>query len=221
VREGQEGEEEVGRGGHAEEGLDPPFATFRLPRGRHNVPPEQVAESQRWRLLGATAEVLAERGYARIRLADVAARAGVSRGTFYEFFEDLPACLLAAHEMVAECVCDLVESACGAEGEWEARLRAALEEVLLFLAEEPALAHLLGTELAAGVPVVAAAHERMLDRLAATGAERRSLDGAFSLVLERVAKGETADLPELAPQLTQLIRRAEGPARRRRGAPAT
>lgn len=196
------------------------LSAFQLPRGRHSVPPEQVAESQRWRLLGAAAEVLAERGYAQTRIADVAARAGVSRGTLYEHFEDLSACLLAAHEMAADCVCDLVFSACDAEGEWEARLEAALDQVMEFLAEEPALAHLLGTEVVAGVPAVAAAHERLVGRLTETGVERRSLEGAFALVSAWVAAGRAVRLVQLAPQLTELIRRETGSERRPRGEPA-
>ncbi len=200
---------------------DPPLSAFQLPRGRHGIPPEQVVESQRWRLLGATAEVLAERGYARTRVADIAARAGVSRGTLYALFEDLPACLLATYEMAAECVCDLAGSACGGEAEWGERLRAALGEILAFLAEEPALAHLLGAEVAASAPAIAAARERLLETLIEMGVERRPLEGAFALVSERVAAGESAGLPELAPQLAELIGPEAGPARRRRGAPAT
>src|SRR5262249_27910444 len=139
---------------------------------------------------------------------------------FYEQFEDLPGCLLAAHEMVAECICDLAESACAGEGDWEARKRVALDGILSFLAEEPPLAHLLGAELAVGAPAVAAARERLLDRLAELGAGRRSLEGALALVSELVAAGDTDDLPQLAPQLADLIRRAAEPGRRRRGAPA-
>jgi AcrR family transcriptional regulator len=198
----------------------PPLSAFRLPRGRHGLPPEQVAESQRWRLLGAAAEVLVERGYARTRVADIAAQAGVSRGTLYEHFDDLPACLLAAYEMAAECVYDLAASACDAEREWGACLKTALEEVMGFLAEEPALAHLFGAEVAAGVPAIAAARERLIARLAAMGVERRSLEGAIALVSVRVSVGETARLPELAPQLAKLIRREAGPGEQRRGAPA-
>lgn len=197
-----------------------PLSAFQLPRGRHGIPPEQVAESQRWRLLGAAAEVLAERGYARTRTSDIAARAGVSRGTLYEHFENLPACLLAAYEMTADCICDLAGTACGAEGEWEARLRAALEQVLSFLAEEPALAHLLGAEAAAGVPEIAAARERLVGKLLAVGVERRPLEGAFALVSERVAAGEADRLPELAPQLAELICRGAEPGGQRRGVPS-
>jgi AcrR family transcriptional regulator len=179
-----------------------------------------VAESQRWRLLGATAEVLVERGYTGIRIADVAARAGVSRGTFYEQFEDLPACLLAAYEMVVDCVCDLAESAHGGEGTCEVRLRRALEEILRLLAEEPSLAHLLGAEIVVGVPAIAAARERFVDRLAGVGLERRRVEGALALVAEWIAAEETDRLPELAPQLTELIDPA-GAGRPPRAAPAT
>jgi len=172
--------------------------------------------------LGAAAEVLVERGYARTKASDIAARAGVSRSTFYEFFKDLSSCLLAAYEMAAECVCDLADSACGREGEWEARLRAALDEILRFLADEPALAHLLGPEVAAGVPAIVAARERLIEKLARSGADRHSIDGAFALVSERIAVGQAVRLPELAAQLVELIRPAAGgPGKPPRGAPAT
>jgi AcrR family transcriptional regulator len=184
----------------------PPLSAFQLPRGRHGIPPEQVAESQRWRLLGAAAEVLAERGYARTKASDIAAQAGVSRGTFYKHFDNLHACLLAAYEMTADCICDLADAAREGEGEREARLRTALGEVLSFLAGEPALAHLLSPELAAGVPEIAAARERLVGRLVKIGLERRPLEGALALVSERVAAGETSSLPELAPQLADLLK---------------
>ena len=196
------------------------FADYRLPRGRHRIPPEQVAENQRWRLLGAAAEVLAERGYARITSADVAACAGVSRSTFYAHFDDLDACLLAAYEMAADCLCDLVTGACeeGRGEEWPARLRTALDESLAFLATEPDLACLLG----AAAPALAAARERLLNRLAwaLRGArrlrpqdapplppdtERRLLAATLGLIGDRVAAGEAPRLPELAPELVELL----------------
>ena len=180
-----------------------------------------MAESQRWRLLGAAAEVLAERGYVRTRVEDIATRAGVSRGTLYKQFDDLDDCLLAAYEMAADCVCDLAAGARDDENSWEKRLRAALDEILLFLVEEPALAHLLGVEAALSVAAIGAARERLLDRLGGMGAERRSLEGAAAFVSERVAVGEADRLPALAGQLAELIRPAAGPRQQRRGGPST
>ena len=40
-----------------------------LPRGRHGLPREVVAESQRSRILAAMVEVTAERGYAECQIA--------------------------------------------------------------------------------------------------------------------------------------------------------
>jgi AcrR family transcriptional regulator len=183
------------------------LAAYRLPPGKHGIPPEHVIENQRWRLLGAAAEVMAERGWARIRVADVCGRAGVSRETFYEHFEDLGDCLLAAYEMAADCVLDLASAACEGNGEPAERLRSALGDVLEFLAEEPALAHLLGPG-GMGAPAIATARERLIGELACTDIERRGVEGAFVLVSEQVLKGAAARLPELTDQLAGLIGRS-------------
>src|SRR5687768_11081053 len=54
------------------------------------------APSQRARMLEAITRAVAEKGYARVTVADIVGMAGVSRRTFYEHFEDREACLLAA-----------------------------------------------------------------------------------------------------------------------------
>ena len=52
------------------------FRDHRLPPGRHGLSREEVVESQRWRLLGAVAEELAESGHVRTTSTRVARRAG-------------------------------------------------------------------------------------------------------------------------------------------------
>jgi AcrR family transcriptional regulator len=75
------------------------FATHPpLPRGPHLLTREQVADSQRTRLMAAFTELMAERGYAAVRLAELVTRAGVSKATFYEHFADKEECMLAACE---------------------------------------------------------------------------------------------------------------------------
>jgi len=155
--------------------------------------------------------VLAERGYTEFKGADVCARAGVSRATLYEHFADLQALLLAAYEMTAHCIVDLASPACKAS---------TLSEILEFLAEEPALANLLGPELAAGVPAIALARERLVERMATLGPDRRRVEGALSFVSEQLASGDAARLPELAPQLAELLCSTREAARPPRGAPA-
>ena len=199
------------------------FASYRLPRGRHGIPPELVAENQRWRLLAAAAEVLAERGYARTTAADIASCAGVSRSTFYKHFDNLDQCLLAAYEMAADCLCDLVSASCEEQrSDSPARLRAAIEEALAFLASEPSLAGLLTAKAPAGLPAIAAARDRLLNRLAGplrsgrklrgadapdlpSDLERRLIAAALGLISDRAAAAEAARLPELAPELAALL----------------
>ena len=69
-----------------------------LPHGPHELTREQVADSQRTRLMAAFTELMAERGYAAVRLAELVTRAGVSKATFYEHFADKEQCMLSAYE---------------------------------------------------------------------------------------------------------------------------
>ncbi len=199
------------------------FAAYRLPGGRHRLPPEVVAESQRWRLLGAAAEVLAQRGYAKTTSADVATCAGVSASTFYTHFESFPDCLRAAYEMTGECIWGVVSGPCQAEGlEWSRRLRIAIDDALDFLASEPTLAQLLGAEAPAGVPAIAAARSALIAKLAellASGraqrpptapelpsaTEQRLIGATFALVSGRLRAGGAERLPELAPELAEML----------------
>jgi AcrR family transcriptional regulator len=199
----------------------PPLSAFQLPSGRHGLSPAYVAENQRWRLLAAAGELLAERGYAQVKAADLAERAGVSRSTFYAQFDDLGDCLLAAHRVPAEGLLDLVSAACHQPLDWPARLRAAIDAALELLRGEPVFGPLLGAQLPAALPAVAAAQAQLLDRLAEllrsgrelrppaapelpAGAERRLVEGALALAAQRAA-ADPERLPELAPQLAQLL----------------
>ncbi|HSS04995.1 MAG TPA: helix-turn-helix domain-containing protein [Solirubrobacterales bacterium] len=173
-------------------------------------------------MLGAAAEVFAERGYARTKSSDIARRAHVSRSTFYEHFENVADCLLAAYEMATDCVSDVVSGACEQGGERTARLRAAIDEALDLLASEPALANLLGPEAPAGVQEIAAARQRLIEHLAdllsrgrrppgataaesPAGTELRLVEGAFALLSNRIVADGTKRLPELAPELVELL----------------
>lgn len=76
----------------------------RLPRGPHRLSREEVERSQRDRLLAGAAEAVAEQGYAATSVADIHRRAGVSRATFYQLFEDKLDCFLAACRMASDVV---------------------------------------------------------------------------------------------------------------------
>src|SRR6202035_1821834 len=59
-------------------------------------------ETQRERLLTGMLLAAVRRGYAVANVAHVIAHAGVSRPTFYEYFEDKDDCFLAVHRDVSE-----------------------------------------------------------------------------------------------------------------------
>jgi AcrR family transcriptional regulator len=73
-----------------------------LPRGRHNLPREQVSDAQRERLLAAVTELLAARGYRGFGIGQIATRAGVSLGAFYECFGGMDECVFAGYDRFIE-----------------------------------------------------------------------------------------------------------------------
>jgi AcrR family transcriptional regulator len=79
-----------------------PIEPERLPRGRHGLSREAVAEDQRRRIMAAMTDVMAEQGYAATSVAAVIARAGVSRETFYQQFRSKLDCFLEAFDTAAK-----------------------------------------------------------------------------------------------------------------------
>jgi AcrR family transcriptional regulator len=104
---------------------------------------ERVSEIQRARILAAMSEVACERGMSNVTVAHVVERAGVSRRTFYELFEDREDCLVAAFEETLRCAAARVLSAYRVEGRWSERIRGALVALLEFLDGEPIMGLLL------------------------------------------------------------------------------
>jgi AcrR family transcriptional regulator/DNA-binding MarR family transcriptional regulator len=102
-------------------------------------------------MLTATAEVAAERGAASMTVAQIVKRAGVSRRTFYEVFDDCEACFLAAFDESVAWVSEPVLRAYRSGGTWRERMRGSLSALLGCLDEDPFAGRLLVVEsLAAG-----------------------------------------------------------------------
>ncbi|MFK0170655.1 TetR/AcrR family transcriptional regulator [Streptomyces sp. NPDC090306] len=74
----------------------------KLPRGRNALPVDEVESLQRERLYAALAKVLSERGYAATTVEDVIRQAGVSRQTFYRYFDSKADCFVAAYQAAGE-----------------------------------------------------------------------------------------------------------------------
>lgn len=94
--------------------------------------------SQSERLLQAIVEVVAENGYAATRVADIVARAGVSRGTFYQQFRDKEDCFMAAFMDGSRRLFEAAEASGVEETDPLLRLRRSIRGYLAMLASEPA-----------------------------------------------------------------------------------
>jgi AcrR family transcriptional regulator/DNA-binding MarR family transcriptional regulator len=154
------------------------------------LPREHVSEIQRVRILLAMVEVAAARGAGAASVAHIVARAGVSRRTFYDLFEDREDCFLAAFDEVIARASVPVLKAYRGETRWRDRIRGGLLALLVFFEEEPALARFAVVE--------------------ALGAGPRALERREEIVqlLVAVVDGGREDRPARAPDPPPLA--AEG-----------
>jgi AcrR family transcriptional regulator len=196
-----------------------------LPRGPHTLSRDEVLASQRGRMIEAMAETVAEKGYSATTVADVVARAGVSRKTFYEHFGDREECFLAAYDAAVDALFGAVaERVAGGEpaDDWRARVRAGVRAYLEALAAEPAFARTFLVEVRVAGPRAQArradVHARFVDFLRSQSVLARQdhpwlpavpdavyvaiVGGMDEVVSTWVADGRTADLAQLEPDLS-------------------
>lgn len=198
-----------------------PRSPQQLPRGRHGLTREQVTQAQRARMLWAIAEAMAEHGYIATSVADVIARAGVSRETFYQQFSSKQDCFIAAYELAASRVLTDLEREAAADGTPVQRFDRAIAAYLEALASEPAFARLFMLEVyAAGDGVLASRAEvqRRFVRLVASSFGARARGTRFAcealvsaitaLVTARLAARDIDGLRGLRRPLTGLVRQA-------------
>jgi AcrR family transcriptional regulator len=195
-------------------------------RGRHAPPPEVRLPMQRQRLLQAAAEEFAGRGYAHTSSESISRRAGMSKATFYEHFDNKQDCMLALFDRAAEVVGGaMAEAARGAGGGALDRMRAGTRAFLVAVAGHPEYAQTLLIESIGAGPEAARRRDRIVqgfaDLLDAENAEaaRRGLIPRFAsphdalavigaiseLVSRQVRLGVPDDVLELAPVIDRLI----------------
>jgi AcrR family transcriptional regulator len=190
---------------------------WQLPRGRHGLPRELVARSQRERLLAGVVRATAARGYESTSVADVLEQAGVGRESFYELFEDKRDCLLAARAILVDDLEATVAAAYERPGPWGQRARNALAALLGWLAADPAAAKVVVVEFGAvGAPSrdLFQADFRRFTKLVDEGFEEDepvpglpqatglAVGGAMARVYEEIVAGRATELPALLPDLT-------------------
>jgi AcrR family transcriptional regulator len=192
----------------------------RLPRGRHGLPREFVAQNQRERLLAALADCLEEKGYDRTTVSSIGKRAGVSKSDFYKQFESKDACFVAAYDDAVERVRAQMLSACAEHDDWASGVLEALASLLDLLAAEPAQAQLVMVE---GLRAGRGVYDRyqvalqsfvpyLRDGAPAPRAgspppqatDEAVVGGIASLLARRVLAGETKKLSGLLPEIAEF-----------------
>jgi AcrR family transcriptional regulator len=206
---------------HRTQGQRAPRHAGQIPGGRHGLPREAVAESQRRRLLDAMTAVAAERGYHETGIAEVIAAAGVSRRTFYEQFAGKDECFAAAYGEQIDRLLAIAMSAFAGDGSWPTRLRAALTALCGALAADPVAARVCFVEALDAGPVTSERRREALRGLLplfedAPGDALEVLSFADSLAIGRlgdlsevlraeIAADATATLPRLVPELAYML----------------
>jgi AcrR family transcriptional regulator len=200
-------------------GAGPIFAaTSLLPKGPHGLTREQVAESQRTRLMAAMTVLLAERGYAAVTIGELASRAGVSRGAFYANFASKEDCLLAAYTHFATTLLTKMIGELAEDTAWEEFVDRALDGYLRTLERDPVAARAFILEMDAAGETARQRRRDEVHAIASVLAQRyataRERDPALGPLPETVFVGLTLGVRELvrealqdepSPRLTELV----------------
>ena len=139
--------------------------------GHAQSPAVQMAEVQRSRLLAAAVVTMEELGYAEATVAEITARARISRRTFYEMFDNCEDCLATVLDEALEGLRRELAALDLADLQWRERVRSGLATILAFFDREPGLAQVCIVQSSLG-------SRSMLERRAAIFAElAEAIDG--------------------------------------------
>jgi AcrR family transcriptional regulator len=194
----------------------------RLPRGRHGLSPEFVAQNQRERLIAGLTQALYEVGYQKTTVSLIGQRASVSKSDFYKHFESKDECFIAAYDEAITRIREQVSAACErAEGdEWAVRVRDGIDALLKLFAAEPALASIALVEgLRAGREVYDRYQEAVESFVGCLrqgapstpggtkvpdATDEAVVGGIASMLGRRVLAGEAERLSELFPEILEF-----------------
>jgi AcrR family transcriptional regulator len=176
---------------------------------------------QRTRVLSAAIDVISELGYAQATVEQVTRRAGVSRKTFYDLFDDREDCAAVAFERATSEARALARAAYASESDWLDGTRAALHGLLLAMDEKPGLARLCLVEVFCAGEKAMRRRAKVVRELAQAIDRARALQGGrepseltaegvvgsiFAVLYKRVPTGEGAEpLVDLLGPLMSII----------------
>ena len=123
-----------------------------LPRGPHSLSRPHVRARQRARLLAALVDVVAERGYPKTTITELVRQAGVSPNVFYEHFDGLEDCFVAAYDAYTDVLAERLVAAFLTDMDLSGTITGALDAYLGTLEEDREMARVFVIEFEAVSP---------------------------------------------------------------------
>lgn len=197
-----------------------PQANVKLSSGPHGMPAATIRAVQRERLLKATTEVVARKGYAATTVRDLLAQSGLSRRTYYDLYVDKEDCYRDAFGEIAAQIEQRVGAALDSGESPRRSVQLAVEALTDFCIEEPDAACAALVEGLAAGPAGREARNELLARLAeafappltelhATGPSstlvaRATIGGIFELLYGPLARRDVERLRDLRGQIGEF-----------------
>jgi AcrR family transcriptional regulator len=187
-----------------------------LPGGSHGLSADEVAASQRKRLIAAVVALVAERGYDGTAITEIARHAAVANRAFYAIFDSKDDAIIAAFDGSADELSTRIAETAGAAGDWPQQVIAGLRELVEFFDADPVrarfclvapfttnpeiMAHCRG-RLAAALSHLSAGRSLHSEDFPLPASTEDSLIGGIVAQLGRTAQSEG----EFASQLPGLV----------------
>jgi len=201
-----------------------PGKASRQPPGPEPVSRSEAAVDQRRRILEATADLVAERGYAETTIEQIVRRARVGYATFYKHYPDKDEAFLALLDAAIERTLYVVEEAYDGEaGPWPDKVGAGLGALLRLAAAHPGVARACLVEAPTAGPEAAARHEAAMKRFVPLLRPGRELNprrdelpesleetlagGVLWVIGQRLVAGEADQLRALLPETLEFLLR--------------
>jgi AcrR family transcriptional regulator len=174
-------------------------------------------EDERSRVLRSALELAALEGYGNLTPMRIADEACVSIDTFFDLFDDMEECFLAAIEKLGMEVRETVSDPGLISAEWPAAVRRCLDAMMRYFAARPAYAQTIATGVFAmgqrAVDLVAELAREVAAKLTAgapspplTGLAQEGIEGAiWHTIYCQTTNGGTGALPELSDYLAYVV----------------
>lgn len=175
------------------------------------------SEDEHDRVLRSALELAAQEGYGNLTPMRIADEACVSIDMFFDLFDDMEECFLAAIEKLGMEVRETVSDPGLTSEEWPAAVRRSLDAMMRYFAARPAYAQTIATGVFAmgqrAVNLVAELAREVATRLTTgapcpplTGLAQEGIEGAiWHTIYCQTANGGTGALPELSDYLAYVV----------------